>query len=366
VNPSPRRRRARDGRRLARLGAAPRVSCIVTAYNYAEYLPEALESALAQDYPADRLEIVVVDDGSTDATPEVLARYADRVNVIRQPNGGVNAATTTGLAAASGQVLTFLDGDDAWPADRLRLLIDGLHRFPRAGIAYGDMEVIDVAGETLHLSLRAAGGVPALSGRQFGRLAESNFISGGAMAVRAELRDLFHPIPPFAGYQDWWIAVQAARATEVVAIPGTVNRYRLHGANANLGATGERRARLCESEIPFRRWLLRSLEPKIGIAHVVAAIRAFDANLGMLAGLRTALPSDLLGLSADDRTRAVQAVTRASEAIDRQALGRSLLHLAAAVGHDPLWDQPRLLIDELVPALTRIAKAQSRRVAVTS
>lgn len=343
--------------RLRRLSADARVSCVLTAYNYAEYLPRALDSALAQDHPADRLEVIVVDDGSTDATPALLAGYAGRVRVIRQDNAGVNAATSTGVAAATGDVIAFLDGDDEWPRDRVRIMVDALRAAPRAGLVYGDQEVIDAAGATIAPSLRRAGGVPALSGRQFGRLVQSNFISGGAMMVRAELKRRFCPIPPHGGYQDWWIAIQVARRAEVLAIPDTVNRYRLHGANANLGADSERRARLCETEIPFRRWVLGTLEPSVGVRQVQGAIRGFDANLGMLAGLRRTSPDEILALTAQDRAEAVESLRRASAALDRRAPGQSLLHLAAAVGHDPLWDQPRALIGELTPVLDRLAEA---------
>src|SRR5690349_6272594 len=330
VSPAQRRRSHSAGpERLPRLGPTPSVSCIVTAYNYARFLPEALESALDQDYR--HLQIVVVDDGSTDDTPAVLERYAGHITVVRQENAGVNAATSTGLGHATGQLITFLDGDDIWPAGRVRALVDALRVAPGAGIAYGDQEVVDGAGATVSPSLRASGNVPSLSGRQFGRIAEGNFISGGSMMVRGELKRRFHPLPAHVGYQDWWIALQACRYAEVVSIDDVVNRYRLHGGNANLGAEGERRARLCETEIPFRRWVMRTLEPGVDLNHVQNLIRAFDANLGILAGIRAASPDVLLGLTPEDRERAVAALERASRSLDRQELGGCLLHLVAAV-----------------------------------
>ena len=353
VSSRKRRPPTRLGHPLPRLSASPKVSCVVTAYNYARFLPQALDSALTQDYP--NLEVIVVDDGSTDDTPAVLAAYGDRVTVLRQENAGVVAATSAGITAASGRLITFLDGDDMWPAGRVRALVDALRGAPCAGIAYGDQEVVDAEGRTVSPSLRATGGVPSLSGRLFGRLTERNFISGGAMMVRAELRPLFHPLPSHAGYQDWWIALQASRVADVVSIDDTVNRYRLHGDNANLGAEGERRARLCETEVAFRRWVMRTLEPDVDLNHIHGALRGFDANLGTLSGLRKASPAELLAVTADDRDRAVRALGRASGALDRNELGACLLHLTAAVGHDPLWDEPRALIDQLTPVVGRIA-----------
>jgi cellulose synthase/poly-beta-1,6-N-acetylglucosamine synthase-like glycosyltransferase len=85
------------------MSARPRVSVIVTAYNLDRYLPEALDSALAQESPGGPVQIIVVDDGSTDTTPDVLAAYADRVEVIRQENGGLVKAVDTGLGAVRGE-----------------------------------------------------------------------------------------------------------------------------------------------------------------------------------------------------------------------------------------------------------------------
>lgn len=94
-----------------------RVSTIVPVFNGAPYVAEALESIFAQTYPP--FEIIVIDDGSTDATPAVLARFADRAHVVRQPNAGPAAARNHGLRLASGELIAFLDADDLWHTDKL-------------------------------------------------------------------------------------------------------------------------------------------------------------------------------------------------------------------------------------------------------
>jgi hypothetical protein len=352
--------------RLPVLAAAPRVSCIVTAYNYADYLPAAIDSALAQNYPLDRMEIVVVDDGSTDDTPAVVARYGDRVRAIRRDNGGLNAATTTGIEAATGQLLTFLDADDLWRPDRIRLLVDALRAAPRAAIAYGDMEVIDEAGATIATSFRQATRLSAPSGRVFDRLFVHNFISAGAMMVRAELASRFSPIPSYAAHQDWWIASQVARIAEVTAIAQPVNRYRRHGANMNLGADGERLTRLYETEIAFRRWLLQTVEPAlVGPAVLTAAVRALTTMVAHVTAARGGDPDELLGLGPGDRERAIAAMHEASAALSEDRLGRALARLAGAIGHDPLWDEPRALMAALAPVVeARAAEAAAAARAV--
>ena len=96
------------------------VSVIIPTYNRAHCVGEAIDSVLAQDPPAD--EVIVIDDGSTDATPDDLGAYGDRITVIRQENAGSGAARTAGLRHARCDWITFLDSDDLWYPGRLSLL----------------------------------------------------------------------------------------------------------------------------------------------------------------------------------------------------------------------------------------------------
>ncbi len=93
-------------------GEAPRVSVVIPAYNCERFIRDAVDSALAQDYPA--LKIIVIDDGSTDDTGALLASYGTRIRLLSQPNRGCAAARNKGVAHAHGRYIAFLDGDDAW------------------------------------------------------------------------------------------------------------------------------------------------------------------------------------------------------------------------------------------------------------
>ena len=102
------------------------ISVVIPAYNSEGHIGRALDSVLAQTFGAD--EIIVVDDGSTDGTGEVIASYGERVKYIRQENAGPGAARNTGIHAATGNWIAFLDADDEWVSEKLRLQVDILKR----------------------------------------------------------------------------------------------------------------------------------------------------------------------------------------------------------------------------------------------
>ena len=106
----------------------PGVSVVIPAYNYARYLPRALDSALAQEYK--NVEVIVVDDGSTDNTAEVVAAYGDRVRYIYQKNAGLPAARNTGIKAAGFEYVGFLDADDEWLPSMLARAIEAFQSLP--------------------------------------------------------------------------------------------------------------------------------------------------------------------------------------------------------------------------------------------
>ncbi len=114
---------------------APLVSTILPVYNGAAFLDETIRSILDQTYTAQ--EIIVVDDGSTDASAVVAAGYAG-IHVIKQPNAGVAAARNAGAAAASGDYLCFIDQDDIWLPDKVERQVQGLTEFPEPGYCITD------------------------------------------------------------------------------------------------------------------------------------------------------------------------------------------------------------------------------------
>jgi glycosyltransferase involved in cell wall biosynthesis len=118
------------------------VTAAITTYNRARFLPGALESVFTQTYDGD-VDVLVVDDGSTDETPDLLAGYGDRIRVVRQENGGRSAARNTAVREARGPYLSFLDSDDRWLPDKLARQVPALEADERVGMAHGHVDLID-------------------------------------------------------------------------------------------------------------------------------------------------------------------------------------------------------------------------------
>lgn len=129
----------------------PRFSVIIPVYNAAATLARALDSVLAQTYAAH--EIIVVDDGSTDASAAVVAGYGDKIRYLRQDNAGVSAARNRGAQVASGDWLAFLDADDWYYPDRLKWHAEWIARDPALDFLSGDYEYRDAADTLLSRSM---------------------------------------------------------------------------------------------------------------------------------------------------------------------------------------------------------------------
>ncbi|MCX7590743.1 MAG: glycosyltransferase family 2 protein [Kiritimatiellae bacterium] len=126
---------------------SPAVSVVIPTFNCARFLGEAVESALRQTF--EDCEVVVVDDGSTDETPSVLAGFGSRIRVIRQKNLGAAAARNTGIRETHGPFLAFLDADDRWKPEKLRRQMEVLEREQDFPIVHTDSSVIDEQGRII-------------------------------------------------------------------------------------------------------------------------------------------------------------------------------------------------------------------------
>jgi glycosyltransferase involved in cell wall biosynthesis len=122
----------------------PLVSVVITTYNQQAFIDATIRSVLAQTYYP--REIIVVDDGSTDATPARVAQFGEDVKYVRQRNQGVAESRNTGVRHARGELLAFLDGDDLWEPDKLQVQIELHRRYPQAGLLVVDACMFDESG----------------------------------------------------------------------------------------------------------------------------------------------------------------------------------------------------------------------------
>jgi glycosyltransferase involved in cell wall biosynthesis len=121
------------------------VSVVITAFNTGRYLPDTLDSVFAQTYPT--YEIIVVDDGSTDDTRSRAQAYGARITLLEREHEGLGPARNAGLARASGDFVAFLDSDDLWDPDWLRVQLDVARRHPESGLIVCD--AVEFEGETV-------------------------------------------------------------------------------------------------------------------------------------------------------------------------------------------------------------------------
>jgi glycosyltransferase involved in cell wall biosynthesis len=131
------------------MNARPLVSILINNYNYGRFINEAIESALAQAY--EHIEIIVVDDGSTDNSLEVVARYTDRVRLVKKENGGQASAFNAGFAASTGEIICFLDSDDLFAPEKVKRVVEVFERQPQAGWCFNRLRIF---GEGVENSTR--------------------------------------------------------------------------------------------------------------------------------------------------------------------------------------------------------------------
>lgn len=204
------------------------ISVVIPAYNQGRFLPQAVESALGQTCPP--LEVIVIDDGSTDDTSARLASYRDRVRVVRQPNQGVAATRNHGARQARGELLAFLDADDVWLPAKLERQCRRLRDDPGLGLVHCGVAETDAAGNVLRTRLDGLEGFVAEEMLLFRR----PVILGGGSGVVIR-RALFEELGGFdtrlSTSADWDLYFRAARRRRVGFVPEVLLRYRLHGSN---------------------------------------------------------------------------------------------------------------------------------------
>jgi glycosyltransferase involved in cell wall biosynthesis len=204
---------------------APLISVVIPCYNQAHFLGEAIGSALDQSY--DHIEVIVVDDGSTDATAEVAGRYP-QVQCISQENRGLSAARNRGLAASRGEYVVFLDADDRLMPNALSVGADALDSHPECAFASGHYNLIDADGLLIPHSAS-----PCAKNDHYCALLRGNYI--GMPATVIYRRSIFDIVKGFdtskQACEDYDLYLRIAKGFPVYCHHKVVGEYRQHGGN---------------------------------------------------------------------------------------------------------------------------------------
>jgi glycosyltransferase involved in cell wall biosynthesis len=241
----------------------PLVSVIVPVFNNGRFIGPALESLFRQTYPEERREIIVVDDGSTDNTPEVLKKYGQDIFHIRQEHKGIAGARNAGISHARGEIITFLDSDDLWHEERLQKVVERFTENPRAGMVYHPVELIDSEGNTIVRNFYLAFGYKeGISGWVGNEIASGKIFSGGSsFAFRKDIVDMLSPVPEDVRRGvDYYMTVISSCYAPAEYIPQILGKYRLHAGNVTMSAGLDDKIALAEINKDFAHMRQKVIE----------------------------------------------------------------------------------------------------------
>jgi glycosyltransferase involved in cell wall biosynthesis len=285
-----------------------RLSVAMCTFDGARYLPEQLESVAGQTRLPD--ELVVCDDGSSDATLELLEDFARvapfpvRIHPSEGERLGPGRNFGRAIERCEGAVIALSDQDDAWRRDRLERIEEAFAAAPGLALYFTDAELVDGRGRSLGTSLWTGLGAAAVTRQRFVEgdpetrvrvLGEGNLVTGATLAFRAGFRDLILPIPE-GWIHDAWIGLLLAATAEVHMSPERTIRYRLHAEQqVGVGSGGLTRLqhlrrrmqlirRTTKRERPAFASLAKGLEEAAG--RLEARSDAFPVGAGVLSALR--------------------------------------------------------------------------------
>jgi glycosyltransferase involved in cell wall biosynthesis len=256
----------------------PTVSVVIPAYNAERYIRETLDSVLAQTHRD--LEVVVVDDGSTDSTRGIVASYGGPVRCIEQENAGPSPARNRGIREARGELIAFVDSDDLWTEDKLAAQVPLFDDGSRVGLVYGHAERMAPDGQTIPTPHP-----PKPTGRVFVDFLFRNHCPTSAAVVRRECFErcgMFREDMVWA--EDWHLWLRIARHYEFAAVERVVVRHRVHAAGltrrheeAYVAARGVLKGALDESDGPELRTARRCGLHRLDRNHALSLLALGEA-----------------------------------------------------------------------------------------
>lgn len=236
----------------------PVVSVLVTCFQQARWIDEALDSVAAQTFR--EWELVVTDDGSTDGSPDLIRAWADRHDLpvtllLTEANRGLTRTLNAALPRCRGRYLAYLGGDDRWSPAKLERTVTALEAEPDAAVAYSDARLIDAEGEELAPSaLSDRGHVPAPQGPMFETLLHQNLVVASTAVYRRDLIEAVGGWDPDLPFEDWDLLLHLADRHPFVAVEEALVDYRVHDDSA----TRSRFSEMIEGRLlVLEKWLGR-------------------------------------------------------------------------------------------------------------
>lgn len=301
----------------------PRVSVVIPVYNQADFVLAAIDSVLQQDYPS--IDLTVVDDGSTDATPRLLAEHPGAFKVLTQPNRGAAAALNRGIRESNGEFVCWLSADDLFLAGKVTRQVEAFGDESDLGLVYTGFEQIRADGQSI---VRLPAPIP-VHPDPFVMVFWRNSINGSSVMVRREVFDVCGPFDESLRADvdgDMWLRL--TQKYRVRRIDGVYLKYRVHD-----GALSANRPLMVASLTEVRRRYLRSgvLQERLAAAGEQHAARL------------------LSWMAADFAERGLD------------ELGREVLGAARHAGHEPV----AVLLASWSIGLTAIARRSRPSAIVT-
>jgi hypothetical protein len=208
----------------------PKVSVIIPTYNRTRYLSKAIDSVLSQTYKD--YEIIVVDDGSTDNTKEVLQKYMGKIKYLYQENKGIAAARNFGIRNSTGDFIGFLDNDDQWLPNKLEIQIKTLEKNSKLAFVCSASHVIDEQGSIIDFWR-------VKSKESFENLFEGNFILCLTVLMRRQCLDKIGGFDiAVSGSDDWDMWLRLSKSYQFCHIDIPLTKYRIHNSNVSKDIEG--------------------------------------------------------------------------------------------------------------------------------
>jgi glycosyltransferase involved in cell wall biosynthesis len=257
--------------------SSPTVAAIIPCFNAAEFVGDAIQSALAQTYA--RLEIVVVDDGSTDGLTDALQPFRDRIKLVVQPHQGLSATRNRGIRETDAELIALLDADDRWHPDKIRRQVAVLAARPDCCLVYTARHLIDRTGASVQEGTTWYPVLPdPVQGECLMELVRGNrLMSSSVMFRRASLGTTWFD-ERLAACEDWDLWLRLAEHHQFAYLAEPLTDIRMHDKNMQLDVDRMRETSLQVLELLVRRRPRREAVAAAQAILVNAAHGEYDAG----------------------------------------------------------------------------------------